>query len=273
MALRRIGFALILLSPLPVMAQLAPLAEGGARAIALGRAAPALSGDVWALYNPASPAAIAEGSAALFVSQAFGMSELRVAAAAVAQPMRWGTTFVGARTFGFDDFRENVFGVGFARAFPVSPTRTVHAGLALRYTAVSIPEFVSTGVLGLSAGLLVEVMPGLHFGVQALNLNRPELSPHDPLESRMDAGLAFRATDAALIIAALSKDLDYPLSLQAGLEVQPVEVLFVRAGFSSEPSRLAGGFGLVAGRLRTDIAAEWHAVLGLTPALELSIRW
>lgn len=273
-ALRCLSAILLFFAPAPpALAQLTPLAEGGARNLALGRASTALGGDVWGLQNPASGAAIQESAAGLFASQAFGLAELRVAAVAVAHPMPFGTLVGGARTYGFDDFREKVFGIGFARPIPVSATRHLHAGLALRHTSVSIPEFMSTGTLGVSAGLLVDLVPGLTFGASATNLNRPELSPADPLESRLDAGLAFRPHEQALVLAAVSKDIDFPLSVRAGLEVQPVEVLFLRAGFSTEPSRFSGGVGVSLGLLRADIAAEWHDVLGLTPAFELGVRW
>jgi len=254
-------------------AQLAPITEGGARAIALGRAGTALEGDVWGIFNPGSWASIEEGRAALFASQAFGMSELRTGSVALAYPTSLGVVAGSARTYGFEDFRENVFGIGFARAIPVSPTRRLLAGVAMRYTGVSIPEFGSTGAFGLSLGVLTEIIPGLTFGAHALNLNRPELSPSDPLETRLDAGLAYRAHPQALVVLAASKDLDFPLSLRGGLEVQPVEVLFVRAGFSTEPTRFSTGIGVAIGPLRGDVAADHHEALGWSPAFEIGFRW
>jgi hypothetical protein len=257
----------------PAHAQLAPLAEGGARALALGRAGTALSGDVWGLHNPGAWATLDRGGAGLLASQAFGMPELRVAAAAVAYPTPFGVATASARTYGFEAFREQVLGVGFARAMPVSPTRRIHAGAALRYTGVSVPEFGSAGALGLSAGLLVELLPGLDFGAHALNVNRPALSDRDPLESRLDAGVAWRAHPQALVLLAASKDAEYPLSVRGGAEVRPGDVLVLRTGFSTAPTRFAAGVGLALGRLRADLAAEHHEALGWTPAVELGVTW
>src|SRR5690606_12839152 len=102
------GAALLaaLLLPLAAHAQLVPLAEGGARALALGRAATALEGDVWGHYNPAAWATLPGRAGAAFASQAFGLSELRIGAVAFAEPTRFGTFAATARTYGFSDFRE-----------------------------------------------------------------------------------------------------------------------------------------------------------------------
>ncbi|MEP0548485.1 MAG: hypothetical protein ABJF88_16225 [Rhodothermales bacterium] len=257
----------------PASAQLVPLAEGGARTLALGRAGTALSGDVWGHHNPASQAGLPGRAAGAFASQAFGLSELRVGAVAFAEPTAFGTFTGTARTYGFEDFRETHFGIGYARAFPVSASRSVHAGLALGYTAVSITEFGSGGALGLSLGALVEVLPGLDFGFHAYNLNRPELTEFDPLRSGLEVGLAYQAVKQALLLFSVDKDVDFPVSFRGGLEVQPVDVLFLRAGFSTEPVRFSTGVGVAVGILRADVAAERHDVLGWTPAFGFGVQF
>ena len=257
----------------PASAQLIPLAEGGARTLALGRAATALSGDVWGHYNPASPAGLPGRAASAFASQAFGLSELRVGAVAYAEPTRFGTFSGTARTYGFEDFRETHFGIGYARAFPVSASRSIYAGLALGYTSVSITEFGSGGALGVSLGAMMEVLPGLDFGFHAYNLNRPELTEFDPLRTGLEVGLAYRAVEQALVLFSVDKDVDFPLSFRGGLEVQPVDVLFLRAGFTTEPVRFSTGVGVAVGILRADVAAERHDVLGWTPAFGFGVQW
>ncbi len=258
---------------LPAQAQLVPLAEGGARALALGRAGVALRGDVWGLYNPAAWGTLERGSAGLFASQAFGLSELRVGAVAVAQPTRWATVAGTARTYGFEDFRETVVGLGAARALALSPSRRLHAGLAVRYTSVTIPEYGTGGAVGLSGGLLVEVLPGLTFGAHAQNVNRPKLTDFDPLQTRLDVGVAYRAHPRALVLAAVTDDVDFPAAFCGGLEVRPVDVLFLRAGVMTAPTRFSAGVGVALGRLRADVAAERHDVLGWTPAFEFGVSW
>lgn len=264
---------LLLASAAPASAQLVPLAEGGARALAMGRATTALRADVWGHHNPASWATIELGTAGLFASQAFGLSELRLGALAAAYPTPYGTAAVTARTYGFEDFRETQVGLGFGRAIPLSATRFVHLGAHLQYTGVSITEFGSAGALGLSLGALTEVMPSLDVGFYIQNLNRPEISDLDPLRTALAVGLAYRPIEQATVVFAVDKDIDYAASYRGGLEVQPVEVLFLRAGFSTAPARFSTGVGVHIGPVRADVAADRHEVLGWTPAFELGVVW
>lgn len=270
---RLLGGALLLLAAPSASAQLVPLAEGGARALALGRATTALRGDVWGHYNPASWATLENGTAGLFASQAFGLSETRLGALAAAHPTRYGTAAVTARTYGFEDFRETQVGLGYGRAIPVSASRFVHVGAHVQYTGISIPDFGSAGALGLSVGALTEVLPGLDFGFYVQNLNRPEITDLDPLRTALAVGLAYRPLEEALVLFAVDKDVDYPVSFRGGVEVQPVEVLFLRAGFGTEPARFSAGVGVQVGPVRADVAADRHEVLGWTPAFELGVFW
>ena len=265
--------ALLLLGAGPARAQLVPLAEGGARTLALGRAATALRGDVWAHYNPASPAALPGRAASAFASQAFGLSELRVGAVAYAEPTRWGTFAATARTYGFEDFRETHFGLGYARAVPISASRSIHVGASVGYTTVAITDYGSAGAFGISAGALMEVLPGLDFGFHAYNLNRPEFSQFDPLWSGLNVGLAYRPVEQALVLLSVDKDVDFPISFRGGVEVQPVDVLSLRAGFTTEPVRFSTGVGVAVGILRADVAAERHEVLGWTPAFGFGVQF
>lgn len=263
----------VLLVSTSASAQLVPLAEGGARALALGRAATALEGDVWGHYNPASWATLPGRAGAAFASQAFGLSELRTGAVTIAEPTRYGTFAATARSYGFEDFRETNLGLGYGRAIPISASRAIHAGLHLRYYTISITDFGSAGALGVSLGALMEVVPGLQFGFFAQNLNRPQFSDFDPLQTKLDVGLGYRPVDRALVLLAVSKDVDYPVSFRGGLEVQPVDELFLRAGFTTEPVRFSAGVGVTLGILRADIAAERHEVLGWTPAFGVGVQF
>ncbi len=265
--------ALCLLAAPVAHAQLVPLAEGGARALALGRATVALEGDVWGHHNPASWATLPGRAGAAFASQAFGLSELRLGAVAVAEPTRYGTLAATARTYGFEDFRETVFGLGFARSFPVSASRFVHAGLKVGYTSVSIPTFGSAGALGLSLGAMTEVLPGLDFGFHAYNLNRPEITETDPLRRGLEVGVAYQPAEQALVLIGVDKEVDFPVSFRGGLEVQPVEVLFLRTGFTTEPVRFSAGVGVSTGILRADVAAERHEVIGWTPSFGFGVQF
>ncbi|MDX1530697.1 MAG: hypothetical protein R3362_04155, partial [Rhodothermales bacterium] len=69
------AFALLLLSA-DARAQLTPLAEGGARMLAMGRAGTAATDDVWGQHNPASWSTLAGPAVGLFATQLYGLPEM-----------------------------------------------------------------------------------------------------------------------------------------------------------------------------------------------------
>lgn len=247
--------------------------EGGARAVALGSAATALHDDVWGHGNPAVWA-VREGRAvSFFASEAFGLSELRLGAVQLVEPTRFGAFALGARTFGFDGFRESHLDLGYARGFSLGTSRTIYAGVRLRYYQVSIEKYGSRGTVGLSVGWLASVLPNVYAGFQATNLNAPKLAGREEFERTLSFGLSYLPDPRFRLLADAVKDVRFPLSLRAGLEVMPVQALALRAGVTTEPTRFTTGVGVRVSRLAADVAAERHEVLGWSPAFSLSVLW
>ncbi|GIV61857.1 MAG: hypothetical protein KatS3mg044_0723 [Rhodothermaceae bacterium] len=247
--------------------------EGGARSVALGSATTALHDDAWGHGNPAIWASLPGRALSFFASEAYGLSELRLGALHLVQPTRLGAFALGARTFGFEDYRETHLNVGYARGFSAGTTRSVFVGLRARYYRVSISGYGSAGTVGLTAGVLVALAPGLHAGFQATNLNRPHLAGREEFERALAVGLGYAPTPSLRVLLDVAKDVRFPLSVRGGLEVMPVSVLALRAGFTTEPTRFTAGLGLRLGLLAADVAAEQHEILGWSPAFSLSLLW
>lgn len=269
----------VLLAAPPAPAQTTLTMEGGARAAALGGAGTALAGSAWGHANPASWGALGGRAVAFYATQGFGLSEMRLGALRYAEPTPWGTFAGGARTFGFDAYRETAFTLGYARGVRLGTSRRVYAGLAARYYRLSLGErsdgasYGSAGALGLSLGVLARPLPRLTLGAAATNVNGPSYAEGSDLAQTLSLGLAYQASDRLLVAADVFKDIDFPLSVRAGLEVLPVEVLAVRVGVATVPARVTAGIGLRLGRLRARLAAERHETLGWTPAAALGLQW
>src|SRR5690606_35314504 len=135
--------ALLLAAP----AVRAQLAEGGARALGVGRAATALEGEAWGEFNPATWAALRAPTADLLASQAFGLDALRLVALAAAYPTPYATLAGNARTYGGEGYRETRLGLGAARAVPISATRRLGLGLQVQLHSVSIEGFGSASTV------------------------------------------------------------------------------------------------------------------------------
>jgi hypothetical protein len=263
----------------------AQLLDGGARAIALGRAGAALGEDAWAEANPATWATPAGRRVELVAAQAYGLTELRTAGAAAMVPTTIGSVALAVRTFGFDAYRETRASLGLARTLLLAPGRRVAAGLRADYHAISIGGgFGSFGAMDVSAGIQLDVVPRLRAGLAGRNLlgiarsDSADLRTPLSMSPALLAGLAFRPTRATLLVLDVEKDLDVALAARAGVEVRVIEVLALRlgastAGDASAPARLTAGAGVRVGALNGDVAVEWHEVLGPSPVFGLGVEF
>ena len=113
----------------------------------------------------------------------------------------------------------------------------------------------------------------MYAGFQATNLNAPKLAGREEFERTLSFGLSYFPVPRFRLLADAVKDVRFPLSLRAGLEVIPVQALALRAGFTTEPARFTTGVGVRLSSLAADVAAERHEVLGWSPAFSLSVLW
>lgn len=58
--------------------------------------------------------------------------------------------------------------------------------------------------------------------------------------------------------------------LMNALEYKPSDRLIVRAGYKTNPSQPAFGFGLLVNKMKLDAACMYHPVLGFYPSVSIS---
>lgn len=266
----------VLAGPLPLApahAQSTYDLQGSARTSALGYASTALPTTAGVHANPAAGASHRRRVVSLYGRESFGLSALRYGSVYTTWPLGWGVVSAGASTFGNDKYREVHFSLGVARSLQLGTSRRVHVGLVGRYYHTRIERYGGTGALGLHAGFLVRVLPVLHFGAHATNLNGPTLVDGEPLPQTLSVGLQYRATERFLVVMDAFKDIAFPVAVRGGLEVRPISMLALRVGVTTAPTRFTGGIGLRLGRIRAHLAAEQHPDLGWSPSASLEVRW
>ena len=274
--LNRLAFCLglAIVASAPAVAQ---LAEGGARRLAMGRAGVALGGEVWGVANPSTWATVSDRRLALEGSQAFGQADLRLGAASAAMPLSVGTVALTGRTFGTGALRETRVMAGFARPIPLSRARSLDAGLAVGLESATVDGFSSASTFLLDAGVQGDLLPALRVGLSARNLlgigrgTDVDLQRSISTVPTLAAGLAYTPSDRTVLALDALQDLDQGLSIRAGVEAHPVDVLALRVGVSSDPVRYTAGLGVLAGPARVDLAVEQHETLGLTPAVGVEV--
>ncbi len=246
---------------------------GHARSDALGNSTTALPSATGVQANPAALATLSTSTASFYARQGFGLAALRYGAAHIALPFDWGTVSSGLSSFGFEDYREVHASAGYARAFSFGTARAVRTGVTLRYYHTSIPGYGNASTVGVHLGLGVQLLRSLHLGAYATNVNGASLGDDTPLPRTLAVGIYYRAFSSVRVTADLFKDVRFPATVRGGIEVRPVDPLFLRAGLTTTPARFTGGVGVRLGPLSAALAAEQHQTLGWSPSVTLQVDW
>lgn len=271
-----VSFSLIglyLVIGLPGYAQSTYDLFGSARSSALGYASTALTTAAGVHANPAAGAAHKQRLVSFYVREAYGLSSLRYGAGYLRWPQEWGSISAGTSTFGNENYRELHYSLGYARRLHLGTSRPLYVGIRGRYYDTRIEGYGSARALGLHLGLLVTILPSLQFGAQATNINSPSLNGRKKLPQTLQIGVRYQATRTFVVLAEVFKDVSFPLSGRAGIEVRPVPRLALRTGVTTAPLRFTGGVGVQLGWIRAHLAAEQHLELGWTPSASLELRW
>ena len=81
--------------------------------------------------------------------------------------------------------------------------------------------------------------------------------------------MGYDASSKFFISAAIEKEEDQPVNVNAGLQYKFLPQLLARAGMSTATSSAWIGLGLTFKSLRMDITTSYHPQLGITPGLLL----
>ena len=238
----------------------------------LGTAMSSLFGDdpESALLNPSSICGLRFVHTSIFCSPSpFELPQLGSGGVMVAAPSGPIDLAATLSSTGFSLYKEftatATLGMGISEGFTV--------GCNINFNRLTIERYGSAWIFGIDVGATLEVAEGMHWGFSMLNLNRPSLSGiGDQLPQSYITGAAFTLLPSASLSISLMKDPRYPLSEAVGVEFSPHELLTLRFGVSTEPSRYFAGVGLHVGSIGADYSVATHAELGLTHSFEISFE-
>ncbi|MGF1670228.1 MAG: hypothetical protein ACFCU6_07255 [Balneolaceae bacterium] len=242
----------------------------GAKELAMGQAGVAIPESNWAIFS--NPALIPDqhNQISLYALRYSGFSELTDLAAAASTNFSWGTTSIGLHRFGFDLFNETRLLLAYKNKF-----EHFHYGVVLNYTRVEQGGGYGTGsALGFNLGLAAEILPDLWVAARATNINQPAFGNSDEkLPRDLASGISYKPARILLLTFDVVKDVQFPVSVRSGFEIELVPDFFGRAGFSTEPVTYSLGFGYQPAFIGFNIAVQQHEVLGLSPGIDISIRF
>jgi long-subunit fatty acid transport protein len=240
----------------------------GAKSIAMGNTGVTMN-DIGALLNnQAGLAKLTSFSAILAAEQRFAISDLQSAAAGVALPTGGGTFGLSLQYFGFDLYNEQRIGLAYARKL------FDHFSIGAQFVAhnTRIEEYGSRWTPAVELGLLYEVTEGLSVGAHIFNPARIEVLEGEFMPTVLRLGFSYESSDKATFAVEVSKDIDYPVQVRAGLEYRLADPVALRAGIQTAPEKWSFGIGywLEKQKLLFDLSASHHQFLGFTPAISLA---
>lgn len=242
----------------------------GAKSVSMGLTGVAIPESSWSVFSNVSMMPVEQNQVSFFGYRYIGIAEITDMAASLNLQTSLGTLGAGLHRYGFNLFNENRFLLGYKNHLG-----KFHYGVSVSYTHVFQGEnYGSAGAPGIDAGLAAEITDGLWFGARATNLNQPAYGDTDEeLPRELATGFSYHLIQPVLFTAEIVKDVKFPVSFRSGVQFELVTSLFARAGITTEPSTYSFGFGYEAAHWNINLGLQQHNPLGLSPALDLGIRF
>ena len=237
-----------------------------AQAQGMGGQSVFLQGESALFGNPAGLATMENWAAMAAFERRFLLADLDLLGAAAALPTRSGSFGLLVQRFGFEEFVQQKFALGYGRKL----ARHLLLGGQVDFWQTQIDEYGSTGTLSFELGLQARISEELVLGTHLINPAPVELAEGEDLPTIVRAGAAYQPSKNVTAAFELEKDVDFPLRVKAGVEYRAAPILQLRAGFSSNPGVFHFGLGLHLPKgLRVDTAMRYHQTLGMTPTVGL----
>mgnify|MGYP001607221999 FL=1 len=253
----------------------------GARSAGMGNASVTL-GDLWSInHNQAGLADIKKITAGIYYENRFSISEMGLKAVAAAFPIPGfanGVLGLSVSYFGYAAYNDSKFGLAYAKKLG----DRYSVGIQLDYLQTTIGgDYGKKGAVAAETGFKAELIDNLFIGIHIFNPTRTKLFTYtiqeipetERIPTIMRFGLSYRFSEKVIVSVETEKDIYYKPVFKAGIEYQPIDLLYLRAGISTDPVYNSFGFGINLNHFKIDFAASRHQVLGYTSQIGLSYEF
>jgi len=226
-----------------------------------------LIADVWSVKNNPGAFGFFEGlEVGLQYQDRFLLSELASKNLGFGQELKSGNFGIYLQQTGFELFKQIQAGGGYS----LKLSKRMAMGVNINYHLLQLGDiYGSKHNVSAGLGIAYFVKDDLMLGASIININRAKLfnQPDERLPTYFIFGLKYQLSAKTLILIDLEKELALPLNLKTGVEVKANEMFNLRLGVNTYPFRTAFGTGIKIKKLTIDLAAVWHAQIGLSPTL------
>jgi hypothetical protein len=227
------------------------------------------------LFNPSLIALYERHSVRINYFNRYGLKELGNINGSLYLPNAMLPAGVTVASFGYDAYRESMFRLFAAKRLNARWA----AGVSVQYAFLQTELYdgqpaqlsVDAGLAcmpvdNLLAGLFITDFPSISFGNEFAE--RKELMCY-----LIQAGFQWEVINSMFISAALSAGASSPAGGSLGLEYVASGDFRIRAGVKGAPLLPSFGFGYGFSDFNVDVAAVYHAVLGISTGVGLSLSF
>ncbi len=259
-------FFFLLLNSSGVFADL-PEQKPSARAAAMGNLGVSQT-DGWSVFHNQAGLPFAGGIwIGAHHENRFVSPDLNFSALGVVLPVWNGAFGFSVKRLGFSSFSQNKLGISYG--MKLAPRFS--AGVQVNAHHIFIEgEYGQTTAFSAEGGIMYNPTQNLTIGLHIINPTRSKIYESERIPTLLNLGVSYKLGETLLISTGAEKNIETKPSLKVGVEFEPIQSLFFRTGFSTEPNNIGFGIGYHYNTLFLDLAFTKHQFLGYTPHVSLS---
>jgi len=245
----------------------------GARNQSLAGASVCLS-DCWSVYgNQAGLAELSSIQIGGSFQNRFLINELSTRSGLVIFPVQSSVFAVSISQFGKNPFRQEKFGLTYARQiFP-----KLNFGVQFNYYLLFLSEDNrNAGAAGVELGAQYLISDQLILGIHLLNPYQTgvnTLSGTYNYSSRINFGLCYHFSNEFSVSSEIENDWSSHFMLRTGMEYSIFKKFFLRAGFFGKPYQYSAGMGFQLKKISFDLSGSYHQYLGSSPSISFQYQF
>ena len=238
--------------------------------MAMGNASVGLPTSFSSINNQAAMAFVEQGSFSIFSRNQFFVDGLNQISAAGILTTKSGAFGLALNYEGFDLFNESKVGVSYGLLL----AQNFSLGAQLTYYSLNVEQFGNKNSISFDAAIMYKAYDDLYIGAQVINPVQQEIttSSTDNLPTTLKAGFGWLASKNVTITGELMQQFENDPVVNAGFEYRIVESVALRTGISTNPTLNSFGVGFVIRQIELDVAANYHQILGISPAVSLTYK-
>lgn len=241
----------------------------GARSAGLANTS-TLFTDFWAAENnPAGLGFVKDFGAGISYANHFMLKEFGYKSMVLAYPSQKGAFGLSIGQFGYNLYNENKVGLSYGQRL----SNTFSLGVQLNYLNTQIGEgYGSKSAISGNVGLLAELSDQVKVAAIVINPNRVKLAEYqnERISTLLKLAVSYSFSEKVILMSEIQKDIDFDYNAIVAVEYLATDIIYLRAGYGTNPSISTFGFGIKLKEFDIDIASGFHSIIGFTPQISLS---